>query len=154
MDDPLTSIILYVIITIVITLIFREIVCWYWKINEMLSVLKQIRDLLSLMASESENKKEKIDYIKNSKSIEKNDEKAISDKINIKYENIKKQIISEIAESLNSKEELRILNSLAELSYSKLQNMRNNSDGFSETQLKVFNLVFNSAQRHLFESSN
>ena len=35
------------LVSFVIMLILREVVCWYFKINETLSVLKEIRDLLS-----------------------------------------------------------------------------------------------------------
>lgn len=37
---------LYAVVIIIIFLICREIVCWYFKINERLSVLLEIRDLL------------------------------------------------------------------------------------------------------------
>jgi len=34
---------------ILLFLIFREVVCWYWKINERLRVLEETRDLVRLM---------------------------------------------------------------------------------------------------------
>ncbi len=41
---------IYIIATlatiIALFLIFRELVCWYWKINEGLKLLQEIRDLL------------------------------------------------------------------------------------------------------------
>ncbi len=33
-------------ILILVFLICRELICWYWKINEMVSLLTDIRDLL------------------------------------------------------------------------------------------------------------
>jgi hypothetical protein len=49
------------LIIIVIFLIFREIVCWYWKQNEIVSILKDIRHAVELQAGieTKENKKTK-----------------------------------------------------------------------------------------------
>ena len=44
--NELTMALIYLVVVIVIFLIFRELVCWYWKINASLEVLKEIRDLL------------------------------------------------------------------------------------------------------------
>ena len=44
--NELTAGLIYLAVVIVIFLIFRELVCWYWKINAGLEVLKEIRDLL------------------------------------------------------------------------------------------------------------
>jgi hypothetical protein len=33
-------------IIVVLFLLFREVVCWYWKINRRLEMLTEIRDLL------------------------------------------------------------------------------------------------------------
>lgn len=38
---------LLLFISIVISLICREIVCWYFKLNEVVSLLKEIRDSLN-----------------------------------------------------------------------------------------------------------
>jgi hypothetical protein len=56
-DDLLVGLFIPLIIIIIIFLICRELVCWYWKINETLSVLKEIRDLLkrSPLASNMED---------------------------------------------------------------------------------------------------
>lgn len=35
-----------VVVIVVLFLLFREIFCWYWKINERVSLLKEIRDAL------------------------------------------------------------------------------------------------------------
>ena len=34
------------IVVVLLFLVFREVVCWYWKINEGLELLRQIRDRL------------------------------------------------------------------------------------------------------------
>ena len=39
------------VILVVIFLIFREVVCWYWKINQSLGLLTEIRDLLAAAKS-------------------------------------------------------------------------------------------------------
>ena len=39
-------VIISVLIILAFFLICREIVCWYWKINEAVGLLKDIRDLL------------------------------------------------------------------------------------------------------------
>jgi len=45
--NPILVLIVVLITLVVIFLIARELVCWYWKINESLDVLKEIRDLLA-----------------------------------------------------------------------------------------------------------
>jgi len=47
MNDIIPVILLVLVIIFVLFLIGRELVCWYWKINESLAVLKEIRDLLA-----------------------------------------------------------------------------------------------------------
>lgn len=42
--EPTIWIGLYLFILLIITLICREIICWYFKINELVSLLKEIRD--------------------------------------------------------------------------------------------------------------
>jgi uncharacterized membrane protein YcjF (UPF0283 family) len=37
---------LIVVVIVVLFLLFRELFCWYWKINERVSLLKEIRDTL------------------------------------------------------------------------------------------------------------
>lgn len=46
----LPGLIIFLIVTIVIFLICRELVCWYWKQNEQVALLKEIRDLLKQIA--------------------------------------------------------------------------------------------------------
>ena len=40
------SAIITLLILFVIFLVCREIACWYWKLNEIVSLLKEIRDEL------------------------------------------------------------------------------------------------------------
>ena len=54
------SLLIPLLVILIVFLILREIFCWYWKINETLSVLKEIRDLLKgnsppATASKSDN---------------------------------------------------------------------------------------------------
>lgn len=51
-DDLISSLFFFIIVMGIIFLILREFFCWYWKINERLVVLKQIRDLLVTIAPE------------------------------------------------------------------------------------------------------
>ena len=41
---------IYLLIVIIIFLVCREIVCWYWKINQNLALLTEIRDLLKFQS--------------------------------------------------------------------------------------------------------
>jgi len=41
---------IFILVSILIFLICREIVCWYFKINERVALLKEIRDLLTKKA--------------------------------------------------------------------------------------------------------
>jgi len=41
------SLVIVLIIFVAIFLVFRELFCWYWKINEMVGLLVEIRDHLA-----------------------------------------------------------------------------------------------------------
>jgi hypothetical protein len=43
----LTTVLIAIVVIVVIFLICREIVCWYWKINQQIALLTEIRDLLA-----------------------------------------------------------------------------------------------------------
>ena len=45
-----TQILIAVAIIAIAFLIFREVVCWYWKINQSIGLLKEIRDSLAIIA--------------------------------------------------------------------------------------------------------
>jgi hypothetical protein len=49
--SSLGALALFVVITIVIFLVCRELVCWYWKINQNIALLTEIRELLKNQAS-------------------------------------------------------------------------------------------------------
>ena len=57
LGDTEKQLIMYVVIAlfvlVVVSLILRELSCWYLKINEMLGLLKEIRNLLSLVKEDS-----------------------------------------------------------------------------------------------------
>lgn len=61
LESMIELILITLLIIIVVFLILREVVCWYWKINETLSVLKEIRDLLKSSEGFSENPKKTWD---------------------------------------------------------------------------------------------
>jgi len=41
------TLVITLVILVVIFLLLREVVCWYWKINQNLALLTEIRDLLA-----------------------------------------------------------------------------------------------------------
>jgi len=43
------------VVLVVIFLVFREFVCWYWKINQNIELLTEIRDLLAAKPGVSKN---------------------------------------------------------------------------------------------------
>ncbi len=49
--NSLGALVLFLVIAIVIFLVCRELVCWYWKINQSVALLTEIRDLLKSQAS-------------------------------------------------------------------------------------------------------
>mgnify|MGYP000666017073 CR=1 FL=1 len=51
--EPIYTISIAVIIGILLFLLFREILCWYWKINSRLAMLTEIRDLLAAQRLDS-----------------------------------------------------------------------------------------------------
>ena len=40
----LIQLLLYTVIIVAVFLLLREVACWYWKVNEISGVLKEIRD--------------------------------------------------------------------------------------------------------------
>ncbi len=42
-----SGILVNIVVAIIVFLIFREIICWYWKINRNVELLTEIRDLLA-----------------------------------------------------------------------------------------------------------
>lgn len=70
MDSFIQDLLLGLIVFILFLLICREIVCWYFKINQTVSLLEEIRDSM------------------------KPDEKKVTEKDNIKLENDKKNEFS------------------------------------------------------------
>ena len=66
-EDIIGSLLIVLIVVVVAFLICRELVCWYWKINETLSVLKEIRDLLKHSSNLSDiNSSQSLTLNKNS----------------------------------------------------------------------------------------
>lgn len=47
MDREIIGLLIALAIVIPLVVLGREFFCWYWKINESLSVLKEIRDLMA-----------------------------------------------------------------------------------------------------------
>ncbi len=42
-NNPLVAAVIALAIVVVILLVFREVVCWYWKINRMAELLGELR---------------------------------------------------------------------------------------------------------------
>jgi hypothetical protein len=47
MNSPIVGVIGGAVVAVVLFLLARELLCWYWKINEIVSLLKQNNALLS-----------------------------------------------------------------------------------------------------------
>jgi len=45
-SEPITIVIIAIVVIIVLFLLFREINCWYWKINERIGLIKRTNILL------------------------------------------------------------------------------------------------------------
>ena len=45
-NDVLASVVIGFLILVVVLLVIREVICWYWKINQQIALLKEIRDAL------------------------------------------------------------------------------------------------------------
>jgi hypothetical protein len=139
-SDAIGSILVTLLIIVVIFLICREIICWYWKINQSISLLTEIRDLLK--SSQIRTNTETIHEKKNEAVIKR-------EKISEHYDKIKEKVVEETVKLLSSVEERRILNSLTGLKYDQIVNMHKNSAQFSEVQLKVFNLFWDNIERFI-----
>jgi len=60
--DNIGNIIGIIAIILFIFLIIREIICWYWKINERTELLREIRDLLRCNVPEEKAKEIETRY--------------------------------------------------------------------------------------------
>lgn len=50
-SDVFGNLLLGLSVLFVLFIIFREILCWYWKVNEVVGLLKEIRDKLDRQPS-------------------------------------------------------------------------------------------------------
>ena len=48
--EPFVPMLMSFLFIVVLFLVFREVVCWYWKINVRIELLTEIRDLLKNQA--------------------------------------------------------------------------------------------------------
>ncbi|KXK20463.1 MAG: hypothetical protein UZ15_CFX003001688 [Chloroflexi bacterium OLB15] len=51
--DVIVSLLTYAVVAFIIFLILRELVCWYWKINEMITLQKRIITLLETLTKDT-----------------------------------------------------------------------------------------------------
>jgi len=63
MDTSVGLLIVYLVAALLVFLVCREIVCWYFKLNEIVSVLRQIRDRLVKELKLSEDQQQKLEPI-------------------------------------------------------------------------------------------
>jgi hypothetical protein len=47
MFNNLSAVLVYLLVLLIVFLIFREVLCWYWKINRAVALLTEIRDSLA-----------------------------------------------------------------------------------------------------------
>ena len=45
--NSLGAVLVGLVVAVVVFLILREVFCWYWKINQSVALLKEVRDLLA-----------------------------------------------------------------------------------------------------------
>ena len=55
LGNSLGGLFIFVAVLAVIFLVFREFFCWYWKINQNIALLTEIRELLSAKGSANGN---------------------------------------------------------------------------------------------------
>lgn len=72
MNDEIVVIIVTLVSLIILFLIFREVICWYWKINERIKLQKKQNDLLAniLQALQGDAPIEIENQIDDEKSVE------------------------------------------------------------------------------------
>ena len=66
---------IFLVIVLVVFLVCREIVCWYWKINKSIALLTEIRDLLAngaRIGSSSESPQSATEAVEGSLSAARN----------------------------------------------------------------------------------
>ncbi len=56
MGEAIVWIILWVIVVVVLWLLLRELVCWYYKINERISLQKETNELLKKLLQKMSEK--------------------------------------------------------------------------------------------------
>jgi hypothetical protein len=58
MDNIAGILVIFILVLVVASLIFREFVCWYWKINQTVGLLTEIRELLAVQLKVADRDKE------------------------------------------------------------------------------------------------
>jgi len=89
LSEMMTYLLAFLVIVIVVMLILREFTCWYWKINEIVSLLKDLNERLnslgtkpttSIMAKEDTQENSKMRNIEATED-QKREEKEEAEKL-------------------------------------------------------------------------
>jgi len=95
-DTYLVSMLIVFLVAVIAFLLFREIMCWYWKINQIVTLLKEIKDNTSSPDSrlrQDHLEKQRSEYKPPNRTQEKakevNESKKIQDK---KEDSLKKEL--------------------------------------------------------------
>lgn len=92
MESNLYVLIIFLVIIIVLFIIFRELNCWYWKINERLELQKETVSLLrQLVSKNSENGN--LNSVNQTKNYEKKALELLSDDERLILATLKNQIL-------------------------------------------------------------
>jgi len=95
-------------ILVIIFLVLREVLCWYWKINERLAILEEVRDLLSKIYEKEKSKKYSDIKIKDSLS-KSNEDRTKSIDISDSWPADIPQIIEEKLNEVKSGDVLKVI---------------------------------------------
>jgi len=139
----MTESIIFLIIGIVIGIIFflaiREIVCWYFKINNRLFILEDIKNsLINIEKANEKILKNTLDTsdsnpIKKSYRNKKSDEQKFYDNISKIYKNTKMK--------LSSVKELEILDLYIKMEYSELLEIERNIKNISDEEKIIISVL-------------
>ena len=76
----LIGVLFVLILIVVILLILREVLCWYWKINERVSLLKDIQKSIASIRENGEKKERQNNYVGKDFHVDKVEEKKEAEK--------------------------------------------------------------------------
>lgn len=80
LEDLASYLVIVLIIVVVVFFILREVMCWYWKINEIVSILKDIQENMTSIRADGKKREQQNNYMEKNVQVEKVKQKTEAEK--------------------------------------------------------------------------